>query len=264
MKIGYCRVSTSEQNLDLQERALRAAGVERVFSDKMSGTSRERQGLDDLLAFACGGDCVVVWRLDRLARSLKDLIEITARVPLGSIPDAELDAEINAETNEQDSERDRDRVQRSHHPQPDRSGENEPDNQIHEDGEDKTCLLQCEPQHEDDKKQRHHAVQGRAVGDGGKFLVRQRDRSGEPHPHALFGREPKPRRRAAYDRRCLASRLQIAEIQDRLDVHEVTKLRGLCRPSADERAPREGSGLAVRLGFQGISDLGTDPQSQSG
>ena len=80
MKIGYCRVSTSEQNLDLQERALRAAGVERVFSDKMSGTNRERQGLDDLLAFAREGDCVVVWRLDRLARSLKDLIEITARL----------------------------------------------------------------------------------------------------------------------------------------------------------------------------------------
>ena len=80
MKIGYCRVSTSEQNLDLQERALWEAGVSRVFSDKVSGTVRTREGLDELLAFAREGDAVVVWRLDRLARSLRDLIEIAGRL----------------------------------------------------------------------------------------------------------------------------------------------------------------------------------------
>ena len=80
MKIGYCRVSTSEQNLDLQERALWEAGVSRVFSDKVSGTVKTREGLDELLAFAREGDAVVVWRLDRLARSLRDLIEIAGRL----------------------------------------------------------------------------------------------------------------------------------------------------------------------------------------
>ena len=60
MKVGYCRVSTSEQNLDLQERALWAAGVGRIFSDKVSGSVRDRSGLDSLLEFAREGDCVAV------------------------------------------------------------------------------------------------------------------------------------------------------------------------------------------------------------
>ena len=80
MKIGYCRVSTAEQNLDLQTAALEKAGVEKIFSDKISGTKTEREGLNELLAFAREDDCVVVWRLDRLARSLKDLIEISTRL----------------------------------------------------------------------------------------------------------------------------------------------------------------------------------------
>ena len=80
MKIGYYRVSTAEQNLDLQTAALEKAGVERIFSDKISGTKTERVGLNELLAFARENDCVVVWRLDRLARLLKDLIDISARL----------------------------------------------------------------------------------------------------------------------------------------------------------------------------------------
>jgi DNA invertase Pin-like site-specific DNA recombinase len=80
MKIGYCRVSTQDQNLDLQRRALKAAGVERVFADKISGTVKEREGLAELLAFARSGDCVVVWRLDRLGRSLRDLIAIAGEM----------------------------------------------------------------------------------------------------------------------------------------------------------------------------------------
>lgn len=80
MKIGYCRVSTQDQNLDLQRRALREVGVEKVFADKVSGTVKEREGLAELLGFARAGDCVVVWRLDRLARSLKDLIAIAGEL----------------------------------------------------------------------------------------------------------------------------------------------------------------------------------------
>jgi DNA invertase Pin-like site-specific DNA recombinase len=77
MKIGYCRVSTNEQNLNLQTNALEKAGVDRIFSDKISGTKTFRPGLSELLSFARENDCVVIWRLDRLARSLKDLIEIS-------------------------------------------------------------------------------------------------------------------------------------------------------------------------------------------
>lgn len=74
MKIGYARVSTVEQNLDLQIDALKKAGCEKVFSDKASGVRSDRVGLSDALEFARAGDSLVVWKLDRLGRSLKDLI----------------------------------------------------------------------------------------------------------------------------------------------------------------------------------------------
>ena len=74
MKIGYARVSTDEQNLDLQMRALKGAGVERSFQDQASGSSIRRPGLDAALAALGAGDTLVVWRLDRLGRSLQHLI----------------------------------------------------------------------------------------------------------------------------------------------------------------------------------------------
>lgn len=79
MKIGYARVSRTDQKLELQTDALNAAGVEQIFTDKISGSRRDREGLDSLLSVARAGDCIVVWRLDRLARSLKHLIELTAK-----------------------------------------------------------------------------------------------------------------------------------------------------------------------------------------
>jgi len=75
MLIGYCRKSTHEQNLDLQRDALAAAGVERVFEDCISGSTNQRPGLDQALATLRTGDTLVVWRLDRLGRSLKHLID---------------------------------------------------------------------------------------------------------------------------------------------------------------------------------------------
>lgn len=74
MLIGYARVSTREQNLDLQLDALREAGCEKIFEDKLSGARSERPGLSRLKDSLRPGDTVVIWRLDRLARSLKDLI----------------------------------------------------------------------------------------------------------------------------------------------------------------------------------------------
>lgn len=75
MFIGYARVSTEDQHLHLQTDALKNAGCDKIFTDEMSGAKSERPGLDEALTFMRQGDTLVVWRLDRLGRSLKDLIE---------------------------------------------------------------------------------------------------------------------------------------------------------------------------------------------
>ena len=73
--IGYARVSTTEQHLHLQQDALTAAGCLKIFTDTISGAKVERKGLTEALDYIRDGDTLVVWRLDRLGRSLKDLIE---------------------------------------------------------------------------------------------------------------------------------------------------------------------------------------------
>lgn len=75
MKIGYARVSTVEQNLELQSDALTKAGCEKIFSDTASGILDSRKGLIDAIEFCRKDDSLVVWKLDRLGRSLKHLIE---------------------------------------------------------------------------------------------------------------------------------------------------------------------------------------------
>lgn len=75
MFIGYARVSTEDQHLHLQTDALKKAGCEKIFTDEMSGAKSERPGLAEAIAFVRAGDTFVVWRLDRLGRSLRDLIE---------------------------------------------------------------------------------------------------------------------------------------------------------------------------------------------
>jgi DNA invertase Pin-like site-specific DNA recombinase len=80
MQIGYARVSTDDQHLDLQRDALRQAGCERVFEDTASGAKAERVGLAALMEVLRPGDTVVIWRMDRLGRSLKDLIALVERL----------------------------------------------------------------------------------------------------------------------------------------------------------------------------------------
>lgn len=75
MKVGYIRVFKQKQNEALQRDALKEAKCEKYFSDKITGSKFERKGLEELLAFVRPGDTVIVWKLDRLGRSLKDLIE---------------------------------------------------------------------------------------------------------------------------------------------------------------------------------------------
>ena len=75
MHIGYARVSAHEQNLDLQQDALKQAGCKKVIVDQASGTVAERPGLTKVKDVLRDGDTLVIWRLDRLGRSVKDLIE---------------------------------------------------------------------------------------------------------------------------------------------------------------------------------------------
>ena len=75
MLIGYARVSTVDQNLALQRDALTEAGCAKIFTEQMSGAVTDRPALHDALEFARSGDSLIVWKLDRLARSMKQLIE---------------------------------------------------------------------------------------------------------------------------------------------------------------------------------------------
>ena len=85
MLIGYARVSTDDQHLDLQRDALQKAGCERVFEDTASGAKAERVGLATLMAVLRAGDTVVIWRLDRLGRSLKDLIALVEQLDAAGV-----------------------------------------------------------------------------------------------------------------------------------------------------------------------------------
>jgi DNA invertase Pin-like site-specific DNA recombinase len=75
MNIGYARVSTPQQNLALQTDALRLASCEIIYEDKMSGSRHQRPGLDKALEMCREGDCLIVWKLDRLGRSTRNLID---------------------------------------------------------------------------------------------------------------------------------------------------------------------------------------------
>ncbi len=80
MLIGYARVSTQDQNLDLQTQALTNAGCQKVFSDKISGSRAERPGLTKGLEMLREGDTLVVWKLDRLGRSVKNLVDLVGKL----------------------------------------------------------------------------------------------------------------------------------------------------------------------------------------
>ncbi|WP_280570591.1 recombinase family protein [Chromohalobacter sp. 296-RDG] len=85
MIIGYARVSTQDQNSRLQRDALKKAGCEQVFEERVTGTKRERPELQACLRTLRDGDTLVVWKLDRLARSLKDLVELIHELDARSV-----------------------------------------------------------------------------------------------------------------------------------------------------------------------------------
>ena len=80
MLIGYARVSTDDQSLALQLDALKEANCERIYQDKMSGLKNMRPGLDEALSQLRAGDVFVIWKLDRLGRSVKRLVDLVAEL----------------------------------------------------------------------------------------------------------------------------------------------------------------------------------------
>jgi DNA invertase Pin-like site-specific DNA recombinase len=98
MDIGYARVSTGEQTLDLQLDALHKAGCGKVYTETASGAKADRPVLEEVLGYLRKGDTLVVWRLDRLGRSLKHLIEVVAALAERGIGFRSLTEQIDTTT----------------------------------------------------------------------------------------------------------------------------------------------------------------------
>jgi DNA invertase Pin-like site-specific DNA recombinase len=98
MRIGLARVSTRDQHPEAQQDALRAAGCEKVFTDKASGTLARRPGLEKALLIARRGDQIVVTKLDRLGRSLEHLIELSKDLQARGVDLVVLDQGIDTST----------------------------------------------------------------------------------------------------------------------------------------------------------------------
>ncbi len=79
MKIGYARVSTKDQSLNLQKDALKKAGCEKIYSEQISGTKTDRTKLNEMIEHIRQGDVIIVWKLDRLGRSLRDLVNLVSK-----------------------------------------------------------------------------------------------------------------------------------------------------------------------------------------
>jgi DNA invertase Pin-like site-specific DNA recombinase len=98
MLVGYARVSTQDQSLDLQRDALEKAGCSRIFTDTASGEKTNREGLAEALGFVRENDALVVWRLDRLGRSLKHLIDTIAALQARNVGFKSLTENIDTTT----------------------------------------------------------------------------------------------------------------------------------------------------------------------
>lgn len=98
MRIGYARVSTQDQNLDLQKKALIKAGCKKVFEDNVSGSRSTRPGLDAALGVLREGDTLVVWKLDRLGRSVKHLVDLVGELNRQDVQFQSLTDSINTGT----------------------------------------------------------------------------------------------------------------------------------------------------------------------
>ena len=98
MLIGYARVSTEDQNLTLQMDALERAGCERTFQDQMTGTRMDRPALMEAMSHLRAGDTLVVWKLDRLGRSVKGLVDMVAELANRNVHFKSLTDQIDTST----------------------------------------------------------------------------------------------------------------------------------------------------------------------
>jgi DNA invertase Pin-like site-specific DNA recombinase len=98
MLIGYTRVSREDQNLELQLQALNAAGCQRIFSDKKSGARKSRKGLEEALSHLRTNDTLVVWKLDRLGRTVKQLVDLVTELEAKQINFKSLSNDIDTST----------------------------------------------------------------------------------------------------------------------------------------------------------------------
>jgi DNA invertase Pin-like site-specific DNA recombinase len=98
MKIGYARVSTEDQNLRLQQEALQKAGCQKIYQEKVSGAQVKRRALEELLNNIRPGDRLVVCKLDRLGRSLKELVKIIEVLQEKQIAFESIQQSINTRT----------------------------------------------------------------------------------------------------------------------------------------------------------------------
>lgn len=98
MRIGYARVSTEDQNLDLQTLALEKARCDRLFTDKVSGSRAERPGLKEALSHIRADDTLVVWKLDRLGRGVKGLVDLVTELEAKQIHFQSLTDQIDTST----------------------------------------------------------------------------------------------------------------------------------------------------------------------
>jgi len=98
VKIGYARVSTVDQHLRMQEDALKSAGCEEIFTDVISGAKSHRPGLDKALEYVREGDTLVVWKLDRLGRSIQHLIQLMTSLSERKIAFKSLQESIDTST----------------------------------------------------------------------------------------------------------------------------------------------------------------------
>ena len=98
MLIGYARVSTQDQNLELQRDALSQAGCQKIFEDQASGSRAERPGLNKALELLRAGDTLVVWKLDRLGRSVKNLVDMVGELDKQSVQFKSLTDAIDTST----------------------------------------------------------------------------------------------------------------------------------------------------------------------
>ena len=98
MRIGYARVSTEDQNLDLQIDALHGAGCTRIFQDQMTGSRMDRPGLQEAISHLREDDTLVVWKLDRLGRGVKGLVDLVAELEKRQVHFQSLTDQIDTST----------------------------------------------------------------------------------------------------------------------------------------------------------------------